>query len=530
MNLVLKNWLKANRLNLLLATAGLAPLLWVFGNALWHRSAYQFFPLALVATGLLAGRAAREFSAHPVRGKSRMTTMLALAAGLVFLAGNILWSPWLGIFAGLLVLIFFAWSLGGGRALKVFLPGLLMLSSIIPPPLGGDEILTLWLRSMAVVTSSCLLDVLKVVHTLEGNTILLPGKSLLVVEACSGINSVLLGIALCLFWSLWQRRPPGWLLAALPLTCAFVWLGNVLRITTGAALYYYYQIDWLSGRAHEIFGLALILGYGALIWSLDQLLAFLGRQATSIPAGHHDRNNPMLPPGEDDFSPKPVARTNRNLAWFLAVVGVGFCIGRIIPGGSHAVAPGSRMSTPRDLPLSLPAEIAGWRQLNNVPETSFAETLGVRSLIWRYAGNGAELVVAVDYPLEGFHNVKACYFNNGWQIKTEEKIMMDQGSTSRPTFKLALQRSICQHAVVFHAVLNERGEWLQPPVHKEGWQVRLLGNTAPTIQTSYRIQVFTGAYAPIPDNVEQGARELFNQASLLLRRQMMGQFAKPITH
>ena len=116
MNLVLKNWLKANRLNLLLATAGLAPLLWVFGNALWHRSAYQFFPLALVATGLLAGRAAREFSAHPVRGKSRMTTMLALAAGLVFLAGNVLWSPWLGIFAGLLVLIFFAWSLGGGRA------------------------------------------------------------------------------------------------------------------------------------------------------------------------------------------------------------------------------------------------------------------------------------------------------------------------------------------------------------------------------------------------------------------------------
>ena len=108
--------------------------------------------------------------------------------------------------------------------------------------------------------------------------------------------------------------------------------------------------------------------------------------------------------------------------------------------------------------------------------------------------------------------------------------MMDQGSTSRPTFKLALQRSICQHAVVFHAVLNERGEWLQPPVQKEGWQVRLLGNTAPTIQTGYRIQVFTGAYAPIPDNVEQGARELFYQASQLLRQQMMNQFSKPITH
>jgi len=512
----------------LLAAAGLAPLVCTFGVMLWRHPAYQFFPLSLAAAGLLAARAAQEFSGTPLEAKSGTTRLLVVAIGLFFLAGNVLWSPFLGLMAGGLVVSFYLWNLGGGQALKIFLPALLMLASIIPPPLGGDEKLMIWLRSVAVVTSSVLLDVLKVVHTVEGNTILLPGKSLLVAEACSGINSVVLGIALCLFWSLWQRRPLVWLLASLPLTCAFVWLGNVIRITTGVALYYFYQIDWLTGRAHELFGLALVSGYMALIWSLDQLLAFLWKPAgPPVPAVNETPEKYIPPFSEVKPVVKPCSYVNRKLAWFLAVVGLCFFIGRIFLVGNQAAAPSSRTGIPRDLQLSLPAEIAGWRQLNTAPQISFAETLGVRSLSWRYVGNGAELVVAVDYPLEGFHNVKACYFNNGWQIKAEEKTILEREGFRLPAFKLVMLRSTCQHATVFHAVLNELGEWLQPQVRKDGWQARLIREDSVTFQTCYRIQVLAGSYAPISKSVEQGAQELFFQASRLLRQQMLDQFTNP---
>jgi len=99
----------------------------------------------------------------------------------------------------------------------------------------------------AVNTSSALLDWLRVTHVLEGNTLLLPGKTLLVEEACSGINSFILCNAFCLFWILWQRRTLGWLWLAMPATSLFVVLGNVIRITAGTAAYYYWQVNLLSG-------------------------------------------------------------------------------------------------------------------------------------------------------------------------------------------------------------------------------------------------------------------------------------------
>ena len=504
-------------LNRLLAGFGLAPLLWIFCNLLWRRPAYQFFPVALVGAGLLAWRAGRDFRGPAVSG-SRCGEWILLGASLLFfLAGNILWSPWLGFLSFLLLLAAWQWNLGGRRALGNFLPVILMLASILPPPLDWDQKFTLALRSVAVNASSALLDKLQVIHTLEGNTILLPGKSLLVAEACSGINSVVLCGALCLFYTLWRRRPLVWLLGLLPATIAFVVLGNIVRITTGAALFYFRQIDWLSGWRHEAFGLVLLAGYGILVLSLDQCVAFLRPQDSAVADG----DKSILPGPPAPVTSSPVIA---KASWFFAVVGAGVFAARLFAGGSHAALLTVAHDAPRNLQLSLPAQVAGWQMVEGGPQNSLAEIQGVRSVTWRFRRGGSEATVAVDYPLEGFHDVKSCYLNNGWKVCSEEKLLPEKTRRPMPVFKLSLQRSVCQHAVVFHAVLNERGEWLSPPVKKDALTSRLSGPSPATYQTSYRIQVLTGAYVPLTADMVGGVQELFAQASQLLYRQLVNQF------
>ncbi len=512
----MKKFLKENRVCLAMAALGAAPLACLFLRGLWQRPAYRFFPLALAAAAILAWRTAREIGETPPPGGNRPGGVLAGVAGLVFLAANVLWSPWLGAISLLLTLAAAAWWSGGSRILKLFLPSLLMAACIIPPPLGWDTAFTVWLGTVAVTASSCLLDLLKVVHTMEGNTILLPGKSLLVAEACSGINSIVLCGAMCLFHTLWRRRPLRWLPWLLPITCSFVVLGNTIRITTSAALYYYRGIDWLSGLPHEVFGLALLAGYVILIVSLDQLFLFIspapGRVAAAVAAGN------SAPP----YRAQGILRQG---AWLMGAVGMVVFAARLGLGGVHVATLLPDLGPPRDLSLSLPTEVAGWRQVKAGPDSALAETMGVRSILWRFAKDGAEAVVAVDYPLEGFHNVTSCYRNNGWLIASEEGTSLTDQGGAIPTFKVAMQRSVCQHALLFHAVLNERGQWLLPPARKSAFAIRLQGDDPAAFQTSYRIQCLTGAYAPVPRQAADSVRELFFESSRALRQQLISQFS-----
>ena len=519
-----RGWLAAG----LSFALGLAPLLGLFFGVLRARPAYQFFPLALVAAGLLGWRAWREWDAPLAPGARRGTHLLAGVTALVFVLGNVLWSPWLGMLALLLLLVTLAWSLGGGRLLKAFLPALLMLASIIPPPLGWDQALTLGLRSVAVVTSDGLLDLLGVVHVLEGNTILLPGQALLVEEACSGINSVVLCGAVGLFWTLWQRRRLAWLLVLLPVTGSFVVLGNIFRITGGAALNYHWQVDWLSGRAHEVFGLVLLAVYCGLILSLDQLLVFLFLPAHQIESAKKEK---VVSPagGAPVMGIKPDAAGLRRFklaGGLFAVTGLGILAARLVFGGGAAGLVLPRAVAARDVRLSLPASVAGWQRLDaNAGQMKLAETLGVRSIVWRFHRGGAEAVVAVDYPLEGFHDVKSCYVNNGWRVLAEGKIPAGESREDRHGFQLVLERSL-RRAEVFHSVVDERGQWLAPPEKKGVLRDRLFGAGPVAYPTGYRIQVLVGGYGPLSATVEGDTRELFFQVRQLLVQQLVGQFSK----
>src|SRR5207253_3295331 len=167
------------------------------------------------------------------------------------------------------------WTVGGRRLLRSQAPALLLMAAIIPPPLSLDTRLADSLRILAVNWSSHLLDMLGVIHYRSGNVIELPGKTLLVEEACSGINSLLITMAGCLFYMLWRRASVISTILALMGSVSFVVLGNLIRITLGAWLKFHRNIDILSGWPHQAIGLLLFASYMLLIFSLERFLFFL---------------------------------------------------------------------------------------------------------------------------------------------------------------------------------------------------------------------------------------------------------------
>jgi len=514
--------IRANWLGLALAALGFAPLLWVFFVMSWTRPAYQFFPMALFAAGALGWRVIKQQDLRVVAGDLWLARSLALVTGLTYLLANILWSPWLGYVAFLLGLVAALWSLGGLPLLKVFVPVGLMLAIILPPPLNGDVTLTVWLRTVAVHTSSSLLDWLQVTHAQDGNTLLLPGKTLLVEEACSGINSFILCNAFCLFWGLWQRRSPVWFLFALPVTSVFVVVGNVIRITVGAAANYFRHVDLLSGRPHEILGLVLLLGYCTLILSFDQLLVFLTKSDRQLAVSEDQKPAPTPP---STLNPplstlqSPPSTVPKFASLFLALVGMAFLAAHLVLGGRHGLAKMPSLSSIRQLNLTLPASVAGWERINaDAGDLGWVQTLGVRSSDWHFQHNGIRAIVAMDYPLDGFHNVKGCYLGMGWQVLAEKELLLPPSGEDLHAIKLELQKSL-QHALVLHSVVNGQGGWLSAPLNVSS----RFANTVGSMQTGYRVQMISAGYQPLSPAAEADCQALFLQARQLLLRQLLDQ-------
>ena len=515
-----KSKLKAERVNLVLILLGFVPLLSIFLIQLWGRSTYQFFPLALVGAGLLAWRVIKEEKIFLSAAKLLSIRLFSLSAVILFLLSYWIWSPWLSFIAFLATLIALLWGLGGKSLLLTFVPALLMVLAILPPPFNWDQTLTLWLRSVAMDVCSALLDCFDVTFVRDGNTLQLPGKVLFVEEACSGINSFILCNVVCLFWLLWQRRPLRWLLLAMPATSLFVILGNIIRITTGAVGYFYWQVDLLTGWKHEVFGLVLLLGYCGLIWSLDQLLVFLNCPITA------QRSRVVFPivdpvtfclesPSRASF---PMRSSVFGLVYILVGLGSTAIHFRHMSSQQIRIAL-SDFKTTRLITLSLPQKIDGWERINNDSgDRATVATLAVHSIIWRFQRDGIIISIAVDYPLDGFHNVRICYEGNGWTVASENRLLDSQTHEDLHAVELALDQKL-HHAVVYHSVIDEQGKWLE---QASSFDSRFVVKQV----TGFRIQLVIESYAALASDQTTAAKSLFFQARTLLVPQIIDEIRK----
>lgn len=250
----------------LLATTG--PMLWIYFVRMWQLPHYQYFPFVILAVlWLVWQRSDRRF--YPPAG---ILSVLGLLTGGAALAlGWSIRSPWLVVLAFVCFSAACLASMRGERdpsLLYLALPLLLLLRL----PLSYDQLLVIQLQGYTTSLASVLLDVLSVPHTAIYNVLQLPDRELFVAEACSGIQSVFTLAFIASLIVVFKRRrlwlaPLYWMLSAL-LAVA----GNVLRVTTVAAVAYWFDLDWASGWSHDLLGYTTLMIAGLFLLSFDQII------------------------------------------------------------------------------------------------------------------------------------------------------------------------------------------------------------------------------------------------------------------
>ncbi|PYJ02822.1 MAG: hypothetical protein DME25_15005 [Verrucomicrobia bacterium] len=513
---------------------GYAPLLVAFFGP--H---YQFFPLALGGAAFLAWARLKEVPRPLQPGRPLPTGTLLTLSFLCLAVATLLWSPWLGSLAALLGLVAVIWLVGSQKLLRAMVPALLLVLSIIPPPLALDTRFAEELRVLAVNGSSHLLDLWGVTHSQSGNIIELPGQKLLVEEACSGINSVLITMAGCLFYMLWRRASFVCILLALFGSVSFVLLGNLARITLGAWLKFRHGIEILSGWPHEMVGILLFGSYMLLIFSLDRLLTFLTSPSRRRKAGQGSRL-----PGEAEsaYSQMPAQATPppsgaggtplllSRSSWATAVSCVFALLGmaEVARGWMHhqtgKTQPAMAKSTLREgATFTLPERLGAWTRLTSEsPPLQKVETLGVFSQVWHFRRKDTVVSVALDYPFKGYHDVTLCYTLRGWKLL--ERVARDaKAAKANAGFAHAeMQNELGQHGALWFSTVDDHGHWLETPVLKRDFLSRLkVPWRADPI--TYRVQALATSYTPLPADEQEQVKLFFMEARALLWPQLAAQ-------
>jgi len=501
-----------NRANTGLIVFGFAAILGAFFLNLWKQPEYQFFPQALAAAGYFAWSRLKEVERPFSPGAPGIILILMLAALLGLALATFIWSLWIGAVAAMFATVGLLWWHGGGALLRKMVPALVMCLTVLPPPLGLDLKLNLFLRHLATVFSSRSLDLLGVIHSVNGNVIELPGQKLLVEEACSGINSVLFATAFCLFYLLWKRRAAWCYIVCVPLVLVFVVMGNIVRIALGAWLQYHDSIDILTGWKHEVLSMVLVVIYIVLVVSLESLL----------PASAVMKSRP---PGQ------PASRRVLRPVWawmaavVFAILGLVGCV-RAWDKYQNQVEPlrAASSALPDGARFHLPDHIGEWkRRESGEPPVKTIETLGLSSAYWTFDRPGLTAVVALDYPIWGYHDVVDCYTRIGWVL--DSKTLITPADGAPPFFLVELQKEPAGRASLWFGTINEQGEWVDTKTVKQHFFGRLEG-LGMARQTTYRVQVLlVGANDPtLPER--KVVAELYRVAADKLAQQLNQQLRR----
>lgn len=224
-------------------------------------------PLAvylMVRSGLVPGRRAAPVLGSVLLGGAVLLRLAsALAAELFTMRLSLI-----GAFVGLVV---FAW--GARQALRWWLPiSLLVLSVPLPAVILSTLALPLQLKASAI--GATLLKWRDVPVVLAGNIIRLPGRSLFVTEACSGLRSLTALTSLgLLMGAIWLRFPTQRVLLLL-LTIPVAILVNGLRVFLTGFLVFFVDPALGEGFLHATEGWAMFVAafaiLGVITWILVQ--------------------------------------------------------------------------------------------------------------------------------------------------------------------------------------------------------------------------------------------------------------------
>jgi exosortase len=159
-----------------------------------------------------------------------------------------------------------AFAIGGLALMRPLVLPLVFLSLMVPPPRFLTYEILFRLKLFVTHAAIALLHAAGVTVAAEGNQILVPGQSLFVADACSGLTSIvtLLPLACIVAYFLthgvWRRALV--IASVVPLALA----ANIFRVIVTVQLVEHWGVEFAQGVLHETFGLATyVIGTLAVI-------------------------------------------------------------------------------------------------------------------------------------------------------------------------------------------------------------------------------------------------------------------------
>jgi exosortase len=393
------------------------PLMWRYIRGIIDLPHYEFVMLLPIGSAvLLVPRIRRLGELHPGRTVWFLAWMAATVA--LFLFSVILDSPWFGAISTLLAAGSVTYAVGGKRLLLVALPawGLLWLG--IRLPMQSDERLALKLQDIAAHRASAVMNYLNQDHILDGNVVETPVRRYMVEEACSGVQSLFAITACTVFFALWMREPVGRVILLMLVAWWWVWMANVVRVIAVTVLNSRWSLPVDDGWGHDALTVFLFtLTLGLIVSSEHLLLFFLPR---GIFSGREKINQGAV---KQDTDYGPTRLPSLSTTWLASPLLVAGYLGLI----ALEWLPQVNVPGPTATPTSLgslqatlgPPSFNGWvlkADGFNSEQRRADSQWGAYSQTWRYGKGAKELVVSIDYPFRGFHELTICYRGDGWDM------------------------------------------------------------------------------------------------------------------
>jgi exosortase len=532
--------------------AAYVPIVWSYVAAVIELPHYSFVLLLPLGAAVLAWPRFRKLGV--VRPGDRIGFALWLTPAILgLLVAIVLESPWFGVISALFALMAVVYAIGGTRFALAMLPAWVVLWMGVRLPLTMDESLAQKLQNIAAYRASIVLDAMGEKHLLDGNVVETPmtsedggTKRYMVEEACSGIQSLFAVTACTIFFALWMRET--WWRALLLLSFAWwwVWAANVGRVILITYLNsnYGWKVD--EGLPHTILGATLFAVTLGLIVSTEHLLLFVIPRGLGKKGQKVERDPNDIP----DFGPTvwPSATAMPLSSFTLAGLFLGLVVLQWLPQMREPEA----SATPVNLDDTLdekfaPKQIAGWQLVDGGYKSEQRREdsqWGARSQSWKYRKGTQEMVVSVDYPFRGWHELTICYEADGWFRQGRDVVGLAAvpalEGVAKPDEKcvraLFHRPDVSAYGYLLFESLNDRRQPIPVPVGgREVVQklrdrltafverVKTLGASGSGLndQTqSFQLQVFMQGYAPSTDEERNEAALIFAEFRGLLARSL----------
>lgn len=185
--------------------------------------------------------------------------------------------------SGLIVL------LGGAHRWRQLRGAMFFLIFMVPLPAALYSMIAFPLQLFVSNVSAVGLQILGTPVLRDGNLIHLPGQTMHVAEACSGLRQLTAFIAICTCAALLMVRPMWYRIAVFVSSIPIAVVINVVRVMLTGLVLHYGDPSWTQGSLHTLEGLIMVaMGLGLLrleVVVLDWLLISDQQSKHAVPVG-----------------------------------------------------------------------------------------------------------------------------------------------------------------------------------------------------------------------------------------------------